>query len=51
MTSSYAVFDQMGKITPDMVAWKHMARLWHFPRGFARNTLGLPFGDWLRAQA
>jgi hypothetical protein len=31
----------MGKIAPDMVAWKHMARLWHFPRGFATNTRSL----------
>ena len=38
MTSSYAVFDQMGKIAPELVAWKHMACLCQLSHSSARNT-------------
>jgi hypothetical protein len=37
MTSSYAVFDQTGKIAPDIVAWKHMVDVSHFSIAFARK--------------
>jgi hypothetical protein len=42
ITSSYAVFDQTGKIAPDMVAWKHMDCLCHFPPASA--TKAAPHG-------